>query len=121
MSLLNLSIILFGVILNAFGKILLKSGANIIGPITYESNISEVLISSFNIYIVLGLLSYFLSVSAWVVALSRVDVSIAYPMLSFGYVIVTILAWIIFNEPISIMKITALAIIIFGIALLANS
>jgi multidrug transporter EmrE-like cation transporter len=121
MSLLNLSIILLGVVLNAFAQLLLKSGANIIGPITSESNISEVLISAFNVYIILGLLSYFLSVSSWIVALSRVDVSIAYPMLSFGYVIVTILAWMIFDEPISIMKITALGIIMFGIALLANS
>lgn len=121
MSLINLSIILFGVTLNAIGQLLLKSGANIIGPITSESNISEVLILSFNVYIILGLFSYFVSVASWVVALSRVDVSIAYPMLSFGYVIVTILAWIIFHEPISIMKIAALGIIIFGIALLANS
>ena len=51
----------------------------------------------------------------------RVDVSIAYPMLSFGYVIVTFLAWMKLDEPISIMKVAALGIIIFGIVLLANS
>ena len=68
-----------------------------------------------------GLLCYVLSVLAWIVALTRVDVSIAYPMLSLGYVIVTIAAWFLFNEPISAVKILALSIIIFGIVLLANS
>ena len=53
--------------------------------------------------------------------MTRVDVSIAYPMLSLGYVIVTIAAWFLFNEPISAVKILALSIIIFGIVLLANS
>jgi multidrug transporter EmrE-like cation transporter len=67
------------------------------------------------------LLCYALSVLAWIVALTRVDVSIAYPMLSLGYVIVTIAAWFLFNEPISTVKILALSIIIFGIVLLANS
>jgi multidrug transporter EmrE-like cation transporter len=42
-------------------------------------------------------------------------------MLSFGYVIVAIAAWVLFNEPLSALKITALSIIIFGIVLLSHS
>ena len=104
MTLANLLIIFLGVTLNAFGQLFLKSGANIIGPITTESHFMDIMASALNLYIILGLISYALSISAWVVALSRVDVSIAYPMLSFGYVIVTIAAWVLFNEPISAMK-----------------
>ena len=77
--------------------------------------------SALNLYIILGLISYALSISACVVALSRVDVSIAYPMLSFGYVIVTIAALVLFNEPISAMKVVALSVIVLGIVLLAHS
>jgi len=118
MSIANLLIIFLGVTLNAFGQLFLKSGANIIGPITSESSFLQIMSSAVNLYIILGLISYALSISAWVVALSRVDVSIAYPMLSFGYVIVTIAAWILFNEPISLIKVIALSVIIFGIILL---
>jgi len=121
MSIINFLIIIIGVSLNAAGQLFLKSGANIIGPITNNSNIATTLIASINTYIVLGLLCYVLSVLAWIVALTRVDVSIAYPMLSLGYVIVTIAAWFLFNEPISAVKILALSIIIFGIVLLAYS
>ena len=121
MSIINFLIIVIGVSLNAAGQLFLKSGANLIGPITINSNIATTLIASINTYIIFGLLCYVLSVLAWIVALTRVDVSIAYPMLSLGYVIVTIAAWFLFNEPISAVKILALSIIIFGIVLLANS
>lgn len=121
MTITNLLIIFLTVTLNAFGQLFLKSGANIIGPITTESNIVEIIASALNLYIILGLITYVLSISAWIVALSRVDVSIAYPMLSFGYVIVTIAAWVLFNEPISLMKVLALSIIVLGIVLLAHS
>ena len=107
--------------MNAAGQLFLKSGANIIGPITTNSNITTTIIASINMHIMLGLLCYVLSISAWIVALTRVDVSVAYPMLSLGYVIVTIAAWFLFNEPISAIKVLALSIIIFGIILLSNS
>jgi multidrug transporter EmrE-like cation transporter len=121
MGIINFLIVILGVSLNAAGQLFLKSGANIIGPITSNSNIATTLALSLNIYIVLGLLCYVFSISAWIIALTRVDVSIAYPMLSLGYIIVTIAAWFLFNEPISTIKILSLCIIIFGIILLANS
>ena len=108
MSIINFLIIVIGVSLNAAGQLFLKSGANIIGPITADSSLETTLIASINTHIILGLLCYVLSVLAWIVALTRVDVSIAYPMLSLGYVIVTIAAWFLFNEPISTIKILAL-------------
>jgi len=121
MSIINFLIIILGVSLNAAGQLFLKSGANIIGPITSNSSFTASLTSALNVYIFLGLLCYILSISAWIIALTRIDVSIAYPMLSLGYVIVTIAAWFLFNEPISSIKILSLFIIIAGIVLLANS
>ena len=121
MGITNFLIIFLGVLLSASGQIFLKLGADTIGPIALKRNIIELLDSSFNIYILLGLLSYFFSTIIWIVALSRVNVSTAYPMLSFGYVIVAIAAWVLFNEPLSALKITALSIIIFGIVLLSQS
>ena len=74
-----------------------------------------------NPYLLIGLISYFISTIIWIVALSRVSVSIAYPMISLGYVFVALAAWFLFNEPLSPIKLLALGIIIFGIILLAHS
>jgi len=68
-----------------------------------------------------GLLCYALSVGLWLAVLAKLPVSVAYPMQSVGYVIVFISAYFIFGEDISWMKSLALAIIIFGVVLLAKS
>jgi multidrug transporter EmrE-like cation transporter len=53
--------------------------------------------------------------------LSKVDVSLAYPFQALGYIIVTILAWLIFQENISFTRIIALIFITIGLIILAFS
>jgi multidrug transporter EmrE-like cation transporter len=61
------------------------------------------------------------SVAVWILALSRVDVSIAYPMLSIGYVVNALGACALFGEPLTSMRIAGIIIIIVGVFLLAGS
>ncbi len=121
MNITNLIIIFIAVLLSAVGQIFLKIAANTIGPISLKSNVLELLNLSMNIHLMLGLMSYFFSTIIWIIALSRVSLSVAYPMVSLGYVFVALAAWYLFNEPLSSMKLLALGIIIFGIILLAYS
>jgi len=55
----------------------------------------------FNVPIIAGLCCYALSVVVWILALARVEVSVAYPMLSVGYVVNALAAWWLFNENLS--------------------
>jgi multidrug transporter EmrE-like cation transporter len=121
MTITNLGIIFIAVFLSAVGQIFLKIAANTIGPISLKSNICELLDLSMNIHLLLGLMSYFFSTIIWIIALSRVSLSVAYPMVSLGYIFVALAAWFLFNEPLSSIKLLALGIIIFGIILLAYS
>ncbi len=121
MGLTNFIIIFTSVALNAFGQLALKFGTNKIGEISLKSNFIDILFASITWPILTGILCYILSVSIWIVALSRVEVSIAYPMLSMGYIIVTFFAWYFLNEQMSFMRLFSLAIIITGIVMLANS
>jgi multidrug transporter EmrE-like cation transporter len=61
------------------------------------------------------------SVAVWVVGLSRVDVSIAYPMLSLGYVVNAFAAWYLFGEVLSVQKLIGIGIILIGVLVLARS
>jgi multidrug transporter EmrE-like cation transporter len=54
-------------------------------------------------------------------ALSRVEVSVAYPMLSIGYVVNAGLAWWLFNEAVSPMRLAGIGVIIIGVYLVAKS
>ena len=54
-------------------------------------------------------------------ALSRVDVSIAYPMLSIGYVVNAFAAWALFGEALTLARLGGIGIIILGVFILARS
>jgi multidrug transporter EmrE-like cation transporter len=56
-----------------------------------------------------------------VVALSKVPVSIAYPMLSIGYVVNAVAAHYLLGEGLSAMRMTGIGVIIVGVFLVARS
>jgi multidrug transporter EmrE-like cation transporter len=62
-----------------------------------------------------------ISVAVWIIGLSRVDVSIAYPMLSLGYVVNAFAAWYLFGEVLSVQKLIGIGIILIGVLVLARS
>jgi len=61
------------------------------------------------------------SVGIWIAALSRVDVSIAYPMLSIGYVVNAVAAWYLFGESLTASRLLGIAIIILGVVIISRS
>ena len=118
----NLILIISSVFLNAIAQIFLKSGMSSLAPIKFDQSIlkTSLLIIS-NGYNVLGFLSYGFSIIIWLWVLAKVDVSFAYPFQALGYILVTILAWMIFNEEINMLRILALIIISIGLIILALS
>lgn len=118
----DLLIVLTGVLLNAVAQLLLKAGAGSVGPIGGWGalrNAAPALATHPGI--IGGLLCYVISVVAWIVALSRVDVSIAYPMLSIGYVVNALLATWLFGETVSVQRWLGIAVILLGVTLVARS
>lgn len=123
MNLITFGLILSGVILNAFAQLLLKAGTNGLGTITLNwQNWFSVFVKVFSQPpIIAGLGCYGVSVIIWIISLSRTDVTVAYPMLSIGYVVSAIGAWMFLGEIVSPQRMLALAVIIFGVILLART
>ena len=123
MSLTVFLLVLSGVLLNAIAQLFLKAGTNSIGDLFVPG--TELLKSIFRIvfepYIIAGLFCYVLSVGIWIVALSKVEVSIAYPMLSIGYVVNAIAAWYLFGEIITVQKMVGIFTIIVGVYIVAKA
>ena len=94
-------LILLGVLLNTAAQLLLKAGMNQIGH--FEFNAANVVAVGLRVMtttpIIAGLFAYVVSVGVWLLVLSRVQVSFAYPMLSIGYVVNAIAAYYLFGEP----------------------
>jgi multidrug transporter EmrE-like cation transporter len=120
---LTFSLVLTGVLLNAAAQLLLKAGTNRVGEFSFAlDNIVPVgsrLASS--PFILGGLACYVVSVVVWILALSRVPVSIAYPMLSIGYVVNALAAWMLFGESLTVQKLVGIGFIVIGVFLVARS
>ncbi len=123
MNIATFGFIFSGVCLNAVAQLLLKAGTNAVGSIhlTWANWFATGTKVATQLPIVAGLGCYVLSVIVWIIGLSRVDVSIAYPMLSLGYVLNALGAWYFFGELISVQRMLAMAIILLGVALIART
>jgi len=117
------ALVLTGVLLNAVAQLALKASVSDTGIINLDmhSLLSSAGSLATNLWLWLGLICYAISVVVWIVALSRVDVSIAYPMLSIGYIVNAVAAWHLFDEPMNLGKIVGIGIIIVGVYILARS
>ena len=117
------ALILTGVLLNACAQLLLKAGTNAVGHFEFHaSNLLPVgLKLAFQPYIMGGMACYAVSLVVWIMALSRVPVSIAYPMLSIGYVINAFVAWQWFGEALTAQKLLGIGFIIVGVYIVTRS
>ena len=123
MTPISFSLLLSGVLLNAAAQLLLKAGTNRVGAFAFTLDnvvpIGTRLVA--NPPILAGLACYVVSVVVWILGLSRVPVSVAYPMLSLGYVVNAFLAWSLFGESLAAQKLVGIAFILVGVFLVARS
>jgi len=113
---------MLGVLLNAAAQLLLKAGTTRVGEFAFSvENIVPVGARMANLPILAGLACYVVSVVVWILALSRVPVSVAYPMLSVGYVVNAFAAWALFGESLGAQKLAGIGFIVVGVWLVARS
>lgn len=123
MTPLTFSLLMAGVLLNAAAQLLLKAGTNRVGEFAFALDnlwpVGSRLASS--PHILGGLACYVVSVVVWILALSRVPVSVAYPLLSVGYIVNAIAAWLLFGESLGAQKLVGIGFIVVGVWLVARS
>ena len=117
----TLVLILIAAVINTTAQLCLKAGADRLKSVSWTHLGSLLLQFSVNPYLILGGLCYVTSVTVWIVVLSRVPVSFAYPMSSIAYVTTAIAAVILFNESLSLTKIIGILVIIFGVYLITRT
>jgi multidrug transporter EmrE-like cation transporter len=118
----SFGLILSGVLLNAAAQLFLKAGTNTLGIVSFTASdwFAQALRIGFNPHILGGLFCYAFSLVVWIMALSRVPVSIAYPMLSIGYVVSAIAAYFLFGETLGSMRWLGIGFIVVGVWLISR-
>ena len=123
MRLSDFSILFCGVLLNALAQLGLKAATRVSGPLiagdagVWQRALSVLVVPSFWY----AMLAYGLSVIVWLVGLSRVPVSQAYPLLSLGYVINIGLAWWLLGEVPNVQRVAGIGVIVLGVVMVTRS
>lgn len=120
---LALVYILVAVLASAVGQLVLKKGMGSMGALTLGAGQLGGILARIitNPFVLLGLAIYACGTLFWLVALSRVDLSYAYPFVSLSYVVMLVASWLLLDEQISLLRIAGSAVVILGVLLISRS
>lgn len=111
--------LLASVLLGVVGQLLMKWGIVNPKPLWNQGPAVVRMLSSWPV--LSGLCSYALSSLFWLLTLKQMNISVAYPMVSLGYVIVALAGYYLFSESISVMKWIGIGFILLGVVLVSRS
>lgn len=120
----NVALVLVPVLIGVIGQILLKKGMLEVGKFDFGSlsGLIPQFIKAFsNLYVLSGFFFYFISSLFWMIVLSKVDLSVAYPLLSLGYVFVLCASWLLFHEPVTLIRWAGVIVIMTGVTLISQT
>ena len=103
------------------GQVLLKRGVMDIGPLSLSPHtllptVGHILGSPM---VMGGIVTYVAGTFFWLIVLSRVDLSYAYPFASLNYVFILFASWFLFHEEPSARRFIGVGIVIFGLLMVS--
>jgi drug/metabolite transporter (DMT)-like permease len=116
MSILNFFLIFINTLILVSGQFLWKFG--LMGRTNSYQSIEGVIKLFLSPYIISGLFLYGAATVLWLFILTRVPLSLAYPIQSMAYIFAVFGAYFIFNEPLTIWKIIGVLLIMAGVSLI---
>lgn len=120
----TLAVAVFCILLLVAGQTLLKVGLLKIGGTSFlgfGSVWASVLKLFSTPYIILGFAVYGISAILWLDVLSKLDFSVAFPLVSLTYVFALIIGAFIFHEQVGLTRILGVVLILGGLSLIIRS
>lgn len=113
----SMTLILCTVVLTAYSQLIVKWRVSLAGPLPLDLAKKTVFLVGllFDPWIMSAILGAFFAGLAWMAAMTKLDLSYAYPFMSLAFVLVLICSALFFHEVISGPKVVGLLLIILGI------
>ncbi|MCB0839240.1 MAG: multidrug resistance protein [Bacteroidetes bacterium] len=112
--------LLIDIIISVIAQLILKKAMVNIGEFDPEAGILNYGLSFLNFQVILGLGLYGLGMVFWLLCLTKLDLSFAYPAATLQYIFIFLGAWIIFEESISHLRLAGLAVICLGVIIMST-
>ena len=105
------------VLFTVYGQIIVKWQVSKAGalPASLLERIPFLLGLIFNPWILSGIFAGFCALVCWLAAMTKFELSYAYPFMSLAFVFVLVLSAVLFHEPLTVAKIMGVLLIIAGI------
>ena len=115
--------ILSSVSLLALGQLFWKIGTTQAGQISFcAGEFLPCALKLFtNLWFAAGCILLLASSAIWVIALGMVDLGYAFPFQALAFVFIFLASWLIFKEPISVMRVIGIVLICAGVIFVARS
>ncbi len=112
--------VIASMVFNVIGQFYLKSGVAKAGLDAISA--STVLKAIFTPLVIFGFICYGISSVFWIIALSKSELSVAYPiLLSLGLVFIVLISWIFLKEQMTPERIAGVVLVGIGVYFLLKS
>lgn len=118
---MNYLIMAISILLAVAGQLLMKRGMMAFGTFPVSQLLFKVIPMFLNPWVFVGFVCFGLSSIFWLVVLSRMELSLVYPMVSVAYVLVALFSWYYFKENLTVVRWLGIALIILGVFFISRS
>ncbi len=115
MTITNVALLLFAVAAAATGQVMLKHGMQVASARAARDGGSLALRAATSPWVLLGLLVFAVSAVAWLAALSRIPLSIAYPFNALGYVAILTASIVVLHERANVLTWVGTLLVVSGL------
>ncbi|MDD5383087.1 MAG: EamA family transporter [Candidatus Margulisbacteria bacterium] len=117
----NYLIVITSILLAVAGQLLMKKGMLAFGAFPVSQLLTKVIPMFLNPWVFIGFVCFGLSSIFWLVVLSRLELSLVYPMVSVAYVLVALVSWLVFKENVTLVRWLGVLVIMVGVFLISRS
>lgn len=121
LSATSLVLVLFAVITASGGQLMLKHGMQVATARAHSSHGSLAVAAATTPWVLLGLVVFAVSAVAWLAALSRVPLSLAYPFNALGYLVILTSSILVLHEKANLLTWAGTVLVVSGLLMVVLS
>ena len=115
MTIASVALLLFAVVSAATGQVMLKHGMQVASARVADSGGSLALRAATSPWVLLGLVVFGVSAVAWLAALARVPLSVAYPFNALGYIVILTASVVLLHERANVLTWVGSLMVVSGL------
>jgi multidrug transporter EmrE-like cation transporter len=121
LTIASVGLLLFAVVSAATGQVMLKHGMQVATSRAAQSGGSLVVRAATSPWVLLGLVVFAISAVAWLGALSKVPLSVAYPFNALGYLVILIASIVVLHEKANVLTWVGSVLVVSGLLIVVLS